>query len=186
MANIKKPPAKINIKDCILISLFSALIAVFSFISIPSPVPFTLQTAAIFICLTVLGGKKGTISIILYIFLGIIGLPVFNGFSGGVGHLFGATGGYILGFVPLALVYTLITKVFGNSFKSRIIGLSAGLTVCYAAGTLWFCCVYLRRLDLSTFATALVTCVLPFIIPDIIKIGFSALIGKRITDTVKE
>ena len=171
---------KTNLKDCILISLFSAIIAVSSLISIPSPVPFTLQTLAIFCALTVLGGKKGTISIILYIFLGIIGLPVFAGFSGGLGHLMGATGGYISGFILTALTFCIVTTKGQNNTKLQIIGLVAGLIICYISGTLWYTVVYLGDLTLKSFVSSFTLCVLPFVIPDAIKLAVAVIINKKL------
>ena len=79
------------------IALFAAIIAVCSWIQIPMTVPFTMQTFAVFCALTTLGGKGGTISILIYIVLGAVGVPVFAGFTGGIGILFGTTGGYIIG-----------------------------------------------------------------------------------------
>jgi biotin transport system substrate-specific component len=176
-----KKKEKINLKDYILISLFSAIIAVSSFIYIPSPVPFTLQTLAIFCTLTILGGKKGIISIILYIFLGIIGLPVFSGFSGGIGHLAGASGGYITGFILLALIYTFFTHKNKNNTKLQFIGLIIGLITCYAFGTFWYCAIYLKNLSLQAIISSLSFCVLPFIIPDTAKLIIAVIINKKLS-----
>ena len=93
-----------HLQDIIYIGLFAALIAVCSQIQIPSAVPFTLQTFAVFLCTGLLGGKRGTISVLVYILLGIEGLPVFAGFKGGIVSLLGLTGGYIIGFVFTALI----------------------------------------------------------------------------------
>ena len=84
-------------------ALFAALIAICSWISIPTAVPFTLQTFAVFLALGVLGGKLGTLSVAVYLLLGAVGLPVFAGFQGGLGALLGATGGYLAGFLLTAL-----------------------------------------------------------------------------------
>lgn len=176
-----KEKTKISLKDYILISFFSAIIAVASFITIPSPVPFTLQTLAIFSALTVLGGKRGIISVILYIFLGIIGLPVFSGFSGGLGALTGATGGYIFGFIFTALIYHIITKALGNSTKIKAVGLILGLLGCYITGTIWYCAIYLNSLSVEGILSALAICVAPFIIPDLIKIAVAILIGNKLS-----
>lgn len=94
----------IDTTDITLTALYSALIAVCSWISVPAAVPFTMQTFAVFVTVGVLGGKRGTYSVLLYLLLGAAGLPVFAGFTGGVGHLFGATGGYIIGFLFSAIV----------------------------------------------------------------------------------
>lgn len=173
-----------KLKSYVLISLFSAIITVLSFISIPAPIPFTLQTLGIFCALSVLGGKKGLISIILYILLGIIGLPVFSHFSGGIGHLFGATGGYIIGFIPLALVYWVITYKFKNTTISKAIGLFSGLIICYLTGTLWYTYKYVGLLTTESFVSSLSVCVLPFLIPDMIKLSCSLLIEKKLSKII--
>lgn len=85
------------------IALFAVLMAVCSWISIPAVVPFTLQTFGVFVAVSVLGGKRGTLAVVLYLLMGVVGLPVFAGFSGGLGVLLGSTGGYIVGFVFTAL-----------------------------------------------------------------------------------
>ncbi len=172
--------ARNNLKSYILIALFSAIIAVSAFITIPSPVPFTLQALGVFCSLTVLGGKRGLLSIFLYIFLGIIGLPVFAGFSGGLGHLMGATGGYILGFILTALIYCFATH-FSSSSKAKAVGLVLGLIACYIFGTLWYTLLYLKEFNLQSFMNALLICVVPFIVPDLIKISVAILISNKLS-----
>ena len=101
-----------KVLDMVYIAIGAVLIVICSWINIPTAVPFTLQTFAVFFILMLLGGERGTISILIYILLGAIGVPVFAGFSGGIGILLGNTGGYILGFVFIGLIYTLFTRVF--------------------------------------------------------------------------
>ncbi len=175
--------SKEYLRSCILVAIFASIIAVCSFIAIPSPIPFTLQSLAIFSALTILGGKRGLISIILYIMLGIIGLPVFSGFSGGIGHLLGATGGYIWGFIFTALVYLVITRIFNDSVKFQAVGLVSGLLVCYISGTTWYTAVYLGELSAEAFFSSLTVCVVPFLIPDIVKIILSILICRKLSVT---
>ncbi len=172
---------KINLKNYIFIALFSAIISVCAFVTIPSPIPFTLQTLGVFCALTVLGGKQGFICIILYIFSGIIGLPVFAGFSGGIGYLAGATGGFIFGFVFTAIIYGVITHIFGNSSKSKAVGLFSGLLACYVSGAAWYTVFFLKDLSFEGFSTTLMICVVPFIIPDLIKIAVAILISKKLS-----
>ena len=95
--------------DLAYIAIFAVLIAICSWISIPATVPFTLQTFAVFMAVGLLGGKRGTIAVLTYVLLGAIGVPVFAGFSGGVGALLGNSGGYIVGFIFSALVMWAIT-----------------------------------------------------------------------------
>ena len=177
--------SKNRIKTYVLISLFTAIIAVCSFITVPAAVPFTLQTLGIFTALSVLGGKRGTVCTVLYILLGILGIPVFSGFSAGLGHLLGATGGYIIGFIFLSLCYLIITAVFGNKFTVKAVGLVSGLLICYLFGTLWYMAVYLKTLTTDAFISTLSVCVLPFIIPDLIKIALALFIDRKIPNTVR-
>ncbi len=171
---------KTRLKNAVLISLFTAIIAVCSLITIPAPVPFTLQTLGIFCALAVLGGRNGTITILLYTVLGIVGVPVFSGFSAGPGHLLGATGGYIIGFILCALVYWLVTKILGNSPRATISGLSLGLITCYITGTLWYAVVYLGEISVKSLFSAIIVCITPFIIPDIVKLIAAFLISRKL------
>ena len=171
-----------KIKDMSLIALFSAIIVICSLITIPSAIPFTLQTFAIILCLNILGAKKGLISIIIYILLGIVGLPVFSGFNSGIGALFNVTGGYIIGFIFSALTYWLITSIFNKKPRKTInlIASFSGLIVCYIFGTLWYILLFIKNGDSISFTGALTICVLPFIIPDILKILLSVSISEKI------
>ncbi len=176
---------KKSLRNYILVSLFSALICVLSFISIPSPIPFTLQTFGIFLALTVLGGKKGLISILIYLVLGALGLPVFSSFSGGFGHLFGATGGYLLGFISLGLIYCFFEKFSKNNTKLKTIGLIAGLSACYLTGTIWYCGIFLKNLSFNSFLSSLTISVLPFMVPDFVKLFLSILLSNKIKRITK-
>lgn len=132
-----------KLKNEIEIALFAVLLAVFSWTTIPFAVPFTLQTFGVYVALMLLGGKKGTIAIALYILLGAVGVPVFSGFKGGVGALLGPTGGYIFGFLATGLVYILMEK---RTFRFRApVSLAIGTILCYAFGTIWFVIVYKRK-----------------------------------------
>lgn len=162
------------------IALFAAIMAVCSWIQIPMTVPFTLQTFAIFCALGTLGGKSGSISVLVYIVLGAVGVPVFAGFSGGMGVLMGTTGGYIIGFLFTALLYWAITHFFGEKLPVMIVAMVLGLLVCYAFGTAWFMIVYANANGAVGLITALGWCVFPFIIPDLVKIALAILIAKRI------
>lgn len=183
--NVSFNSSKNRIKTYVLISLFTAIIAVCSFITVPAPVPFTLQTFGIFVSLAVLGGKRGIACTFLYILSGVLGIPVFSGFSAGLGHLTGATGGYIIGFIFLSLCYLIITTVFGNKVTAKAIGLISGLLVCYLFGTLWYMFFYLKTFNAEAFISTLSVCVFPFIIPDFIKIASALLIDRKIPNTIR-
>ena len=173
-------------KDISLIALFSAIIVICSLITIPSAIPFTLQTFAIFLCLNILGAKKGLISVLIYILLGVVGLPVFSGFNGGIGALLNVTGGYIVGFGFSALAFWLITKTFNKKPRKivNLIASFAGLIVCYIFGTLWYVLLFVKNGDTVSFTSALTICVLPFIIPDILKIVLSVVISEKLKKLV--
>mgnify|MGYP001291843346 FL=1 len=109
--------------DMVYIAIFAVIIAVCSWISVPMVVPFTLQTFGVFCAVGLLGGKRGTLSVLIYVLLGAVGVPVFAGFSSGIGTLFGVTGGYIMGFIFTALIYWLITAIFGKKLWAIILGM---------------------------------------------------------------
>lgn len=176
---------KFSTLEMCYITLFTVLIAICSWISIPTAVPFTLQTFAIFCTLGLLGGKRGTLAVLIYILMGAVGIPVFAEFTGGIGILLRTTGGYIIGFLFLALIYWLITSMFGKKTVIAVIGMFTGLLACYACGTAWFMFVYSRSYSAVGLTTVLAWCVLPFLIPDIIKIIIAIIVIKRIAPYVR-
>ncbi len=184
-AEVVKTRNKSNVLDLVYIAIGAALIAICSWISIPTAVPFTLQTFAVFFVLLVLGGKRGTIATLVYVLLGAIGIPVFAGITGGIGILFGNTGGYIIGFLFIGLIYMLFENFFHNNLVMKILALVLGLAVCYAFGTGWFMHVYMKNSGEIGLLTVLGWCVFPFIIPDLIKIALAVIISKRIGPAIK-
>ena len=176
---------KTTVLDMILAAFGAALISVCSWIAIPFTVPFTLQTFAVFCVLTAFGSKVGLISIAVYILLGVVGLPVFSNFQSGAGVLFGATGGYIVGFILIGIIYATSQKLFPDITLAQIVSLLIGLLVCYLFGTFWFITVYTKNTGDITLSAALSICVLPFIIPDIIKLFLAVIISKRIKRIVR-
>lgn len=167
-----------NVKKIVYIAIFSALIAICSLIQIPYVVPFTLQTFAVFLTLLCLGGKSGTIAILVYIFLGAIGFPVFSGFRSGVGGLMSPTGGYIIGFVVQGFIY-IIFELFHFKYRD-IISLVVGLAVLYILGTVWFVFVATNNNNDIGFTEAMLSCVIPFILPDVAKMVVAILIHRRL------
>ena len=171
--------------DIAYIALGAALITVCSWISIPTAVPFTLQTFAVFAILSLLGGRRGTLSILVYILLGAVGAPVFAGFSGGLGVILGSTGGYIVGFLLTGLIYWAAEILTKRSLVVEIISLVIGLLACYALGTVWFMVVYARNAGQINLLTALGWCVFPFIIPDLIKLVLGLIIARRVRPVIR-
>lgn len=170
----------------VLIALFASLIAVGAWISIPITVPFTLQTLVIFILIITLGFRDSLICIALYIILGLIGVPVFSGFKSGVAAILGPTGGYIIGFLFMPLVYFLsdkcFSKVISKKYIVQFIGLVLSTLVCYIFGTIWFLVVYTNEI---TLWKTLLMCVIPFIIPDIIKMIIAIFVSSKLNKIIK-
>ncbi len=157
-------------KRMIYISLFICLLTICSWITVPFTVPFTMQTFAVFCVLLMLGGKDGMIVIALYIFLGLVGVPVFSGFRGGIGHLLGPTGGYILGFLATALFYRMFEKKIENNPKITFSVLVLGLFLCYVIGSVWFGYVFISRGTKYSIISIFTMCVFPYILPDLAKL----------------
>ncbi len=167
----------INVRRMTQCSLFAAMLAVCGWISVPmGDIAITLQTFGIFLTLGLLGGKWGTAAIGVYLAMGAVGLPVFSGFRGGLGVLLGATGGYIGGFLLTGLAYWMVTAL--TKGRGGLWGCLLGLVLCYAAGTLWFCLAYLGEGSISLGAV-LAKCVLPYLIPDGIKLWLARLLTGR-------
>lgn len=173
---------KINTKDLVLTGMFTALICVMAQISIPTqPIPFTLSIFAIFLTGAILEPKYAFLSVLAYLLLGAFGLPVFAGMKGGIGELFGMTGGYKIAFPIMAFLIALIYK---STKKYKTIALAVGmllsLLVCYFIGTVWFSIV-----TGTGFYKALTLCVFPFVLFDVLKIvlavSLSSIIRKALT-----
>lgn len=181
---VKTKPG-LTVLDLVYISIGASLIAICSWISIPTTVPFTFQTFAVFFVLLLLGGERGTLATLVYILLGAVGVPVFAGFGGGVGILFGSTGGYILGFILIGLIYILSMRLFKKKTVVKVAALIIGLVVCYAFGTAWFMHVYVQNSGKVGLVKVLGWCVFPFIIPDFVKLALAVVIAKRIEPAIK-
>ncbi len=172
-------------RDMAYIALFVVLMAVCSWIQIPTTVPFTLQTFAVFLAVGVLGGARGTIAGVVYILLGAVGVPVFAGFSGGLGALLSASGGYIAGFLFSALVMWGMEALLGRKLWVLCASMVLGLAVCYAFGTAWFMAVYARSTGAVGLLTALGWCVFPYIPFDLGKIALAMLLSRRLSCALK-
>ena len=175
-------------------ALFSGILCVLAPVALPvpgSPVPLSLATFVIYLAGMVLGAKQGVLSVLVYLFLGTVGLPVFSGFSGGIGILLGPTGGYLLGYIPCVLMAGIWKEKKRKSTKLNVnltnnkprrmkqtacdmLAMLSGTMLCYVFGTLWFMAV----MDGSyTFAQALIVCVVPYFVFDAVKIMAAAVLG---------
>ena len=150
--------SKFKTIDVVYIGVFAALIAVCSWIQIPLTIPITLQTMGVCIASALLGLKRGTFSVLIYILLGLIGVPVYAGFSAGPGVLFGSTGGYIVGFIFTALIVGGALKLFGKKTWVYVVSMIVGI---------------------------LAACVVPFLIPDLVKIIVATVLCKALDKHVK-
>lgn len=156
-------------------ALMTAVTCIVAPLSIPiGPVPISLTNFAIYLTLYLLDWKKGTLSYLLYLLIGLVGLPVFSGFTGGVAKLAGPTGGYIIGFIPMAVIAGLVIDRT-HSRWIHLAGMIVGTIVCYAFGTVWFC-----MQSGMVFAAALSICVFPFIPGDLAKMLIVIAIAPQI------
>lgn len=167
---------RLTVKNMVQCGICAALLAISAWLSIPMPqVSFTMQSFAVFFALGLLGGRRGVISISIYLVMGLIGLPVFSGFRGGVGVLLGVTGGYIWGFLLAGLLYWAVTALFGQGFKARLAAMILGMLLCYGCGTVWYLRVYGGNLW-----AVLTACVLPYLLPDGVKIALALTLAGRL------
>ncbi len=163
-------------RDMCYIAMCVALTAVCAWLVIPSSPPFTLQTLAVFLTVGLLGGRRGTMAVGVYLLLGAVGLPVFSGFQGGFGVLLGATGGYLLGFWCAALVMWGAEHTPLPLLPRMILG----QLVCYAFGTAWYMGFYLSAGGSGNFLVVLGISVLPFLLPDLAKIALALFLVRRL------
>lgn len=163
-------------RDIALMGMLLGIMVISSWISIPMTVPFTLQTFAIFLTILLMGTWRGFFVVLAYIVLGLIGLPVFSGFKSGFAAIAGPTGGYILGFLLTAIVTGKLLEFLPDKKIYRYLSMFIGLVVCYSFGTFWFVNMYTK--SAMNFSRALSLCVIPFIIPDVLKILLADYIAK--------
>lgn len=194
MTETRTKPRKSVSYDITLIAISAALITICSWISVQiGPVPVTLQTLAVLAVLLTAGGRRGTIAIAVYLALGAVGVPVFSGFKGGPAAFMGPTGGFLAGFLLAAFVFWLFEKlVFAKLMttpaKKLIFGIVNSLIfeiIVYLVGVIWFMTVYAAQTGPVGLGTVLGWCVIPFIIPDIVKVAAASVIGSRASRFVR-
>lgn len=166
--------------DMAYIAVFAVLMAICSWISVPTTIPFTLQTFAVFLAVIVLGGKRGTMSVFVFVLLGAVGVPVFAGFTGGLYVILGNTGGYIIGFLFAGLLMWLMERLFGRKMWVQAVSMMLGMVTYYVFGTIWFMIVYMRTTGPVGLTAVLGWCVIPFIIPDLVKAALALFLGNTL------
>lgn len=176
----------LTVNDMTLIAVFTAIMAVCSWISLDlGRIEFTLQTFAVFVIGGLLGAKKGTISVLVYILIGAIGVPVFAGATGGLALVTGYLGGYLLGFIPSVIIVGFVSdkiKMKKSMTQSLILlcAMLIGDCICFLIGGLWF--KHVLNLNWSeTFALSIA----PYIVPDIIKMIVAVILINRVKAYVK-
>ncbi len=161
------------------IAMSVALITVCAWITVPFLISFTMQTFAVFLVSALLGWKKSMAAVGIYLALGLCGVPVFAGFQSGFPVLFGVTGGYLFGFLIAALLVGITAFRFGCRMVPLLLSMTAGLLPCYVFGTAWYLFLY-GGSNGVTLTAAIGYCVLPFVIPDLLKILLASFLACRI------
>ncbi len=171
---------RLSLRDWILTALFAAMIAILAQVTIPlpfSPVPITGQTFAVGLAATILGSRKSVIAVLLYLFMGAVGLPVFSGFSGGLGVLIGPEGGYLFSFIPAAYLIGLYLEKTTFTLKQAMIANHLAMLLTLGIGSTW-----LKIATSLSWQTAFVVGSLPFLFVGIIKAMLAASIGLKIRE----
>lgn len=180
---------KFSVKDMVLCALFAAVCCICSMITIPTGiVPVTLGTFGIMVTAMILGTKRGIISVVLFIILGAIGLPVFSNLQGGIGILAGPTGGYIYSYILMVPIIGIASKCLNKTLSSgmfTMLGCLVAILVCYVVGTAHFMIVMSVKGSAVGLWSALGMCVFPFVPFDIIKAVIAILIAPRLKPICK-
>lgn len=175
------PESRLKLRMMIVSSLFAAIIGVLAQVTIPLPlVPITGQTLAIGLAATILGARYGTISIIIYLCMGAIGIPVFAQMSGGLGSLFGPTGGYLVGFIPTAFIIGYFLEKTSFSIKNAVIANILGMFVALTFGTVW-----LKIIANLSWTAAFTGGFAPFLIVGVLKAVMAAWAGIAVRNRLK-
>lgn len=162
-------------RELCYIAVATATLAVCSWIAVPlGEIPVTLQTLGVFFVSGLLGARRAFFAVVAYLLLGFCGVPVFAGFTGGVGKLFTPTGGYLIGFPFAASLIGWLCKAFGKGFFKTAAAMLCGMLAYYAVATAWFV-----ALTAQGIIPALALCVLPYLPFDIIKIAVAASLVKK-------
>ena len=178
----KSKASSFRVSQIAMIGVVTAVTCVLGPLALPiGPVPISLTNLVIYFSLYVLGMKNATISYLVYLLLGLVGLPVFSGFTSGPGKLFGPTGGYLIGFIFLALIQGFAMKYFDRKLIPTIIGMLIGMAVCYIFGTVW-----LAKLMSLSFKEGLFMGVIPYLPGDAVKIIIAVIVGPKLYAATKK
>lgn len=164
-----------------LCAVFAALTAVCSQIQVPlAVIPINLALFSVHLCGALLKKQYAALSMLVYLLMGLAGLPVFVGFQGGVGALFGRTGGYIIGYVASAFITALLLEIWGRVWWKAALSMAVGVAACYAFGTVWY-----MALTRSPLWLSLTYCVFPFLPGDAVKIALAVLLAGRLAKPLR-
>ncbi len=174
---------RLELRDMILSAIFAAMISVLGYVVIPlpfTPVPITGQSFAIMLAGLTLTTLQASLSVAIFILLGIVGLPVFSGGASGIAALVGPKGGYIIGFLVAAIVITLIRRNSNNVVRLALAGFTGGILVVYTLGVLW-----LSHINNLTLSKAIVFGALPFIPGDLLKLFVAVTVALAVNRQLK-
>ncbi|MDO4484702.1 MAG: biotin transporter BioY [Clostridia bacterium] len=178
---MSNPSRRMNTYALVLCALFAALTAVCAQITIPiGPVPISLSLLPVLLCAALMKKQYAALTMLVYMVMGLIGLPVFSNLTGGPGKLFGVTGGYIIGYLPCAFIASWMIEKLGRAYWKQLIAMLVGVAVCYVFGTVWF--IITKGVTLSA---ALAMCVTPFLPGDAVKIALAAFLSDRLEKIMK-
>jgi biotin transport system substrate-specific component len=171
----------LKINTMTLVAVMAAVMCVLGPLTIPiGTVPVSLTVFTVWLGVTILGKQKGTLSYLIYLLIGLVGVPVFSGFTAGPGKLFGPTGGYLLGFIPMAWISGVFIEKFHKKIYLQMLGMLIGLLFCYIPGTIMLSVM----MDMK-FLAALSVGVFPFILFDLIKMVLALVIGQIIRSRIR-
>ena len=177
-----KSMSRTEIQSMCLMAVMTAVMFIFGPMSVPiGPVPVSLTVFTVYLAVYVLGMKRGTIAYIVYLLIGFVGVPVLSGYSGGAAKVFGPTGGYVFGFILMALISGWAIDHCYRNVVLQFVGMAVGLAVCYLLGTLWLS--HVTGMDLQK---AMQAGVFPFVAFDLIKIVCAILLGRLIRNRLKK
>ncbi len=172
-----------RVRSMCLTAMMTVLLMIGAWITIPTVPPFTMQTFVLYAMLILLNGKQMTAAVAVYILLGAVGLPVLAGFQGGIGALLGPTGGYLIGFLLISLLHTLpflVTKPLCR----YIVAVTLGTVLTYLCAVIWYAAVF-TGMTAAGIGAAAVVCVVPFVLPDIMKASLAYAVCSRLKRRIK-